>query len=60
MTRIRLGFLEGLGQNLRQNILLAGYPFAELNALFHRHCCSVSGKARLRHHHQVIHDFGAS
>ena len=53
MTRIRLAFLEGLGSALRQNILLSAYPFAELNALFHRQCSSASGRARLKHQHQV-------
>ena len=53
VTRVRMAFLEGRGAELRQNILLAAWPFAELNALFQRYCCSAAGQARLKHSPRV-------
>jgi hypothetical protein len=44
---VRLRYLEDRARHYRQNLLLSSFSCAELNAIFHRHCRSHAGKARL-------------
>ena len=44
---MRPWYLEDRARHYRQNLLLSSFACAELNAIFHRHCRSHAGKARL-------------
>ena len=48
IMRVRHAYLDGLARRLRQTIVLSSFAHVQLNALLHRRCACIAGRAVLR------------